>query len=585
MEFGRRAFLIGFGAIAAFCLWVLADSWGDDILGARVFLALFSFSAVLFGVSLALTGPLSTGRSLLGGLMLAVPVSALISWAGFRFDEASQFLDEPSALAIGGLIVLFATPFISTLLTDRESWLDYEALFDTAWTITVRYIAGWLFVGAFWLVLILSNAVLELVGIDIIDVLFDIDWVRFALSGAVLGLGLAVAYELRDYVSPRLVLRLLRLLLPIVLVVVAIFVAALPFRGLSQLFGDFSAAATLMWAAIASISLISIALDRDDDYGINTYGMKAAARSLAFLIPVLAALALWAVIIRVSAYSWTPDRVLAATVAVVLLLYGLIYALAALRGRGWRRAIRRSNVTMALISLGVAALWLTPVLNAERISAKSQLQRYVSGEASAMELPLWEFSANWGRAGADVLAQLYAMQEANPDPELASRLAALETAETRYGFEQDIGNLNARNRLDRLVPLIAVRPEGAITLTKEMFQALPDYRLERWEEGCRRTIADEPSCVWLVGPFLPGVEARDQAVLIFDTGGRAQANYVWMKDGVIQERVRELYDTTSGDWGLVPFDAVRRVLEGSFSIAPSGISALEFDDIRLVPGN
>lgn len=582
---GARIFLVGFGAIAAFCLWVLADSWGANILGARLFLALFSFSAVLFTVSLALTGPLDIGRSVFGGLILALPVSGLVTWAGFRFDEASQFLDDPSALAIGGVIVLFATPFVSTFLTDRSRWLEYKVLFDTAWTITVRYIAGWLFVAIFWVVVFLSNALLELVEIDVIELLFDVDWVRFALSGAMLGLGLAVAFELREYVSPHLMLRLLRLLLPILLAVVTVFVAVLPFRGLTQLFGEFSSAGILMGVAIASISLISIALDRDDVFGINTYGMKAATRALAVLVPVLSGLAVWSVILRVQQYAWTPERVLAITVALVLLLYGVIYAGAALRGRGWRRAIRRSNVTMALLSLTVAAFWLTPVLNAERISSQSQLARYVSGVATPEQMPLWELSAGWGRAGQAALAELRILSENRPDPELAARLAALEDAGSRFAFERQVDNQAAQSRLDDLVPLIAMPPQTTVSLTEDMFSDLPEYRLSRWQDGCARSDPDIPTCVWIAGPFLPGVAAADQAILLFSEGSRVVANHVVLENGRILERVRELYDPATGMWGELPADAVAQVLNGGFSIQPSGISALELQDLSLVPGN
>lgn len=583
---GARIFLVAFGALAAFCLWILADSWGNSILQPRPFLTLFTFAAVLFGVSLALSGPLPIGRSILGGLMLAIPVSALITWAGFRFDEASQFLDEPSALAIAGVIVLFATPFVSTFLTDRARWLEYDVLFDTAWSIAVRYVAGWLFVAVFWTVVFLSNALLELVGIDIIEVLFDVDWVRFALSGAVLGLGLAVAFELRDYVSPRIVLRMLRLLLPILLAVVAVFVAALPLRGLSQLFGDFSSAATLMGVAIAAISLISIALDRDDRYGINTRGMKAAARSLALLVPVLSGLALWAVALRVMQYSWTPDRVLAATVAAVLLIYGVVYAIAALRGRGWRQAIRRSNVTMALLSLGVAAVWLTPILHAERISAQGQLGRYISGEATPEQLPLWELATNWGRAGQAVFAQLQGLADDRSDTDLATRLAAVGTADSRYAFERDVQNQRAQAQLGDLVPLIAIRPEGAVALREEMFAQVPEYWLSRWRDGCARPTPQEPGCVLILGPFLPELAAQRQGILLFQADARVAASHlVFGENGVIQDRIRQLYDGATGNWSDFPPDAISQALDGAFAIVPSGISALQIGDARLVPGN
>ena len=472
---------------------------------------------------------------------------------------------------------------MSVVLLNRAEWFDYAALFDTAWAITVRYVAGWLFVSVFWVVIFLSNALLELVDIDVIEALYEVEWVRFALSGAMLGLGLAVAFELREYVSPVLVLRLLRLLLPIVLTVVAVFIAVLPLRGLSQLFGDFSAAGTLMGVAIASISLISIALDRDDRYGIRTPGMLVAARALAVLVPILSGLAAWAVILRVQQYGWTPQRVLAATIATVLMIYGLSYLWAALHRRGWRGALRQGNFRMALLALAVAALWLTPVLNAERISAQSQLARFDSGVLPADQLPLWELSHDWGYAGTAVLEVLRAQADGLPD--LAQRLAALEQADSRFAFEQSLGTQKARRGLDDLVPLIAVRPEGAVDLDVEMFSELEAYLITQWQEGCARADNGQPRCVWIVGAFLPGIPAEDQAIFLFTAENQVRASHVVLDRGQISDRVRAIFDVDTGAWAELPDDAISRVIAGQFAIVPSGIAALEIDGVTLVPGN
>ncbi|MEY8837405.1 DUF4153 domain-containing protein, partial [Cribrihabitans sp. XS_ASV171] len=121
---------------------------------------------------------------------------------------------------------------------------------------------------------------LELVEIDLLEKLFRTDWLAFALSGAVLGLALAVLHELRDRLSPFLVLRLTRLLVPVLLAVVAVFLVALPLRGLSRLFGEFSSAGTLMSVTIAAITLISTALDRDRAHEVESPGLRLATRIL-----------------------------------------------------------------------------------------------------------------------------------------------------------------------------------------------------------------------------------------------------------------------------------------------------------------
>jgi len=540
----------------------------------------------VFAFALALTGPLRVEQSLRAAVLLAVSVAVLISLAGLRFEAARQFLDDPSALVIAGVLVLFAMPFVCLLLSVRTRVFDYAALFDTSWAIVVRYLAGWLFVGAFWAVVFLSNGLLELVGIDVIDALFGIDWLRFALSGAMLGLGLAVAHEFRAYVSPLLILRLLRLLLPIFLAVVVVFLLALPLRGLTQLFGDFSSAATLMAVAIAAISLISIALDRDDRAGINTFGMKLAARALALIVPVIAGFALWAVVLRVQQYGWTPERVLAATCASVLFVYGVSYGFAAVSGRGWRTAIRRANVRMAVLVLAVAALWLTPVLYPERIAAQSQLARFLDGAASADQLPLWELSREWGFAGEQVHATLIREAQARDETLLRDRLAALDQSSTRFEFERSLADLRAAGDVGTLLPLIAVRPEGALALTEAMFADVPEFRLTRWQQGCARVDEDMPRCVWISGPFLPGIAAENQAIFLFSgDGDRVSAVHVTLHNDEVSDRVRAIFDVNAAVWAELTSDDLARAADGDFDIVPSGVFGLTLGDATLVPGN
>ncbi len=571
----QRAALIVFGAFAATAIWALVDSWTHGGVGDRAFVAAFTALAVFSGVTLALAGPLTLTRASAAAAALAAPLSGLMTWASLRFDDPARFLDSGPGVLIACLIVLLATPFLALAAEDRRPVFDYARLFDAAWTITVRTAAAWAFLAAFWALVLMSNALLELVGIDLIEVLFDTDWLRFAVSGAVLGLGLAVAYELRDFVSPLLILRLLRLLLPVLLVVVAIFLAALPLRGLSGLFGDFSTAATLMGVAVGAITLISTALDREDGAGIRTPGMKLAARGLALMLPVLTTLAAWSVALRIAQYGWTPDRVLAATAAAVIAVYGLAYAVAALRGRGWRGRIRQANVRMALVALVGACLWFTPVLNPERISANNQMERFLDGRSDLSQLPVWRLQSDWGVAGQRALDRVVAQ---SGDPEVAARVAAARGAGSLSEFSAAIGQTESADRRAELARRMLVRPEGAVTLVPELFSDLPAYRLEALAEGCGTL------CIWISAAFLPGLSATDQAVILAATPDeRVMALHVVIEAGRIT-RVREMYDLTDRTWGAPPLSALRALAEGTGApVRPSGILGLEIGDALLIP--
>jgi hypothetical protein len=581
----HRGVLFGLGGLAGIALWALGENWNSPALPPAAYLALLSFVSVYCGVALALAGPVATSRALGGALLSALPVTALVGLAGRRFAIATDLLDDPVMLAVVAILVLFSTPFLSVWLQDRRQWLQYGALFDAVWTMTARYIIAWIFVAVFWLVALLSDALLQLVDINVIDRIISTNWARFGLTGAVLGLALAVVHEYRNILSPYPILRLVRLLVPAVLAVVAVFLAAVPFRGLTQLFGEFSAAGPLMGAAIAAITLISTALDRSDDQAIATRGIRAATRILALLLPLLAGLAVWAVALRVGQYGWTPDRVLAGIVSLFLLVYGLGYGGAVLARAGWAGRIRTVNVAMALTVIAVAILWMTPVLNVYRISTASQISRFISGDITIGQLALWQMAHDWGRAGQAGIETLAALGEGPDGAELASRIAVVKSQPTQYQFEREIERGTAPDRAARLANLLAVRPQG-VTLTADMFTDLPSFRLDQWLQGCQRGLADgRPGCVLIRGRFLPvAANGLQGMVLYLDADGRARVNYLRLRDGGAPV-VRDAYDPVADQWPTLPGNAIAEALDGRFEVRPSGGEALHLGGAVLVPEN
>lgn len=585
----HRLVLVCLGGIAGLALWALAENWDNPAMSPPLYLALFTFVASYSGVALALAGPVSVARALRGALLIALPVVALVSLAALRHQEATDLLDEPVMLSVIAVLVLSATPFLLVWLQVPGEWRSYSALFDAAWTMTVRYGVAYIFVGVFWLVVFLSNTLLQLVGVEVIERFIQTDWAPLTLSGAVLGLGLAVVYELRETISPFLILRLLRLLVPVVLAVLVVFLGAVPFRGLSDLFGEFSAAATLMGAAIVAISLISTALDRDDTRAVYTRGIRIATRMLALLLPLLALLAVWAVALRVRQYGWTPDRVLAASTAAFVLAYGLGYAVSVLRGHGWAARVRDVNVVMALAIIMAAALWLTPVLNPFRISANSQVARFETGQAGLDQLPLWSLQHEWGKAGHRALDRLVGLTGRADRDELLTRIETVRHQPNRYQYDQAIEKRQIPGNAQTLARLMAVRPEGA-ALSADAFAGLAFFRMNQWLNGCNQSLPDgRPGCVLIRGQFksVPGIApgtTSEAMVLYLDDQGQARANYVrFLPDGGIV--VKEVFDPVAGRWALLPGEALVQALDGGFDIRPSGINALHIGGAVLVPEN
>ena len=128
---------------------------------------------------LALVGPVPVRRALPGGALIAVPATVLVSLGGLRYADPMQLLDHTPTLAVTGLLVYLATPFLSVALRDRSAWRDYALLFETAWSFTARYLLAGVLVAVFRALVFLSDAMMKLIDIDLIERMLDTGWLVF----------------------------------------------------------------------------------------------------------------------------------------------------------------------------------------------------------------------------------------------------------------------------------------------------------------------------------------------------------------------------------------------------------------------
>ena len=526
----QRLVMAVIGAVAGGCFYLLALATERDMLTGRPGLLLVLVTGLFFSGLMTMIGPLSLIRAGAGALGVALVTALLFLWASTRYVVADDAASAPVALAALVVLALLPWPFV---IAGRD-WRSYPVLFSEAWGIVLRVVAAGVFTGLVWGLIFLSDTLLHLVGIKAIGQFVALAPVPPILTGTVLGLGLAVVLELGNRMTPYLVLRLLRLLVPVVLVVLLVFMAALPVRGLSGLFGGFSSAVVLVAIAGAAATLVTATVDQDDDMASASPLLLWAARGLAGITILPAGLAVWAIWLRVATYGWTPDRLLGATVAVLALGYGMFYLVAALVPGGWMERIRQGNILMALAMIGVAALWLTPVLNPEAISAGSQMARIVDGRTKVDAIDVAAFQ-DWGVAGAVALAELKTRADGG-DTALAQRLA---------GGVRDAAPPDPQataKALAAVLPLQPATPEAAAL--RDRILALTDpYEMGQWQADCGVPLPQGGAgCVLLVADFLPAVPGLEALLIARSGDGYLQTKGFSIQGGLLRRHALTSYD-------------------------------------------
>jgi hypothetical protein len=525
-QMAQRWWLTLTGAIGGALLWALIEAADRSLIGDRAALVLITLISTHFAASLAMAGPLGLWRALPRALGLGVVTAALVWLAGLRYDVVDHIFNSPLPAFAVLIIATLPVPFL--ISAARSGWRDYGALFLEAWSIVVRFAAAWAFTGLVWLVMFLSDQVLQIVGVTVIGDLLDYWAVPMILTGAVLGLGMAVVYELAELLSPYLVLRLFRLLLPVVLGVMLVFLAAMPFRGLEGLFNGLSPALLLLTMVAAGVSLVSVAVDQSDADATQSPVLRGAAQGMALILPLLGGLACWAIWLRVQQHGWTPDRVFVALVAGLGLAYGALYALAVLRGAGWMERVRQGNIAMALVVILLAGLWLTPVLNAERISANSQLARFVAGQTAVADLDVRALG-RWGRPGAAVLAVLAEHAKAPGQEALAARLEGGE----------DPGGTERAQAAVELAAVMPVQPAFATGTRDTLLASAADYMLGDWQAVCDRKLeGGRPACLMVVADLLPSLPGEEAMLILERSADYAEVTGLYIgADGMLISRV------------------------------------------------
>ena len=448
---GLAVVRIGIGLAQGAALWWLyqagdmaggrAATWPatePQLFGPLVLVALYLPFVLLAGVGRMRTATLAVWA------LIAAAALALLGWhdvarqaPGLRGDYP-PYLDFP-VMPFAAVALFIAHHLIGPADRERRWIASFPGYFDTAWKAGVQLALSLGFTGVFWILLFLGAALFRIIGLKFLDELLGKEW----FSIPVTCVAFAVAVHLTD-VRDGLIrgvrtvaLMLLSWLLLVITVLVAGFLAALPFTGLEGLWGTGSATSLVLSAAGALIILINTAYQDGEPDNRPPAVLRAAVRVAALLLTPLVAIAFWGLALRIGQYGLTPERIIALACAIVGAVYAGGYGYAALkpfwRKGGWMQPLERTNVVTAILTVALILALFTPVADPARLSVADQMARLDRGAVMPDKFDYAFLRFESGKAGQAALERLTKSSNA----EVARRAKEASRADNPYDLRQE----------------------------------------------------------------------------------------------------------------------------------------------------
>ena len=357
------------------------------------------------------------GASLFTGLLVLVAI-----YTGWQMSPADAFPSESivAVFVLTAAVACFKALMYLQPLAARHA-ITYDALFGNSWRNFLTTGLAAVMAGAVFLVLTLSAALFNVIGIEFFLDLFQQMWFVFPVIAVAFGLGVFIFRGLARLIDGLTVLLdgLMRLLLPLLITMTAVFLAALPFTGLQPLWEVGSGTALLMGLNALALFFLNAVYQtgRNVPYPLIVHRLVYGG---AVLVPIVSGLALYGLSLRIAQYGWTVERCWVLAVCILFALYSCGYAGSILRLRDtWPRNLAPVNRSMGLVVLALMLLANSPLLDFRKIALASQQQRVDSGELELRDFDFFYARDQLGRPAYLWMESLVDQFEES-DPELVA---------------------------------------------------------------------------------------------------------------------------------------------------------------------
>jgi hypothetical protein len=508
-------------AVAGLLFWLLV---GEDADPGRTGGAIASGLAVST-VAFVLTVEARRWAWALGFAVGWGAVIGLIAYVNTSYGRVPTIFEWPFFAGI--FAVLLAAPLFQSL-RDHGSWrFPASTAHQHVWTDAVIGALAFAFVGVSFLLTLLIAALFNLIGINLLQKLFEEGWFILMLAGAAFGGAVGLLRERDALVATihRLAMTVLGVLAPVLAAALTLFLVSLPVTGLTGLWDSWASAAALtLAAAVGAMVLANAALGQGGEGQQINRVLRIAALALTLVVLPLALLATTAMMLRIGQYGWTPERIW----GVLAALAGLAFGLA-----GWW-AVGRDRLGFGE-RLHQLQIWI----------GMDQLARLRSGAVQTANFDYTAMAFDFGPAGR---AALERMTRATDATRAANARLAL-AADNRYDMPDNLGE-------DPNQPVLAQRlrvsPAGSV---------LSDRAVEYIDQAgyCRR----DRCLVYVIA---------DDRLAVYGMADRMLTN--------AQPRIHYIRETNNGEWMASTADRTDDAIDAP-SDNPSTPDAVDLDTATI----
>lgn len=452
-----RAWLVylGLGLLQGATLYGVMLMWNDLLAFRPLLAAMLAFVLVASAQLQLLWGFTHERRVVVLVFGCASLFAALAAWYTWQFLPAT-YAKAPELIGfstfVGSAALLYIlTPFIQSIGVQGSWRFQYADLYHFAWNNGLILALGGLLVGAAALVLLLWAGLFGILGIKLFGSVFSSLTFIFLSIPVCFATGIRIGLEREQVIDSlrSILLSLCRVLLPLTVLIIVLFLICLPFSGLEPLWKTKKASAILFCLISVHLFFVNgVFQDGRQQLGYLPLLRRLLNASLLGL-PILAAIACYSLWLRIEQYGLTPWRVLGAALLVVIFAHALALAVAVLRrGSDWLSSLQRSNPPIALGVVLLLVLLQTPLLNPLELSASNQYQRLLAGRVSVEQVDLSTLKFSLGEPGKRYLAQIEALAEqqvfsAEQLSVLRVRLETLRLSNSAYAAKNQEKRLTA----------------------------------------------------------------------------------------------------------------------------------------------